>query len=603
MKSYLSLFLISVALICKAQSQYDEKNYLNCESKACQIKQSFLNAEHFLEEDDIYASQHWLDVTKNLISVKNADTTTVFVHSLQSELFYYNGLFQFGINEADKAIVNARKLNDSFLISNGYFFKGINLIELNKLKEAEKSLWKSSLYQPKNEQKIYIRSSISNEHVYNNLAQLKQKLKQTDSAIWYNSKAYVFAKKNNSKRGIPNIEQMFAEIYLEKNDINTALSYLNKSILSAKKSNYYDIVLVNYALMLHCYPNNAKETDLWFKKGLKLISDTKINITYQTYFFEIAIRAFKENMQLNNLAFAQEQLIKINDESTLINNGSIQSITKKYFENENILLKQELDLVKNQREKQIYLIASISLIVLALGIWFFYRQKQKIKNKEIITLQQQQNISKLQALFEGEEKERNRLAQELHDGINGDLSSIKFQLSSISDNELSPKSKSIFDKAIEQIDHSCQQVRNISHNLSPMTIRDFGLITSIKNYCSKLDSIHSITINFQHFGNEVSLPKNIETVIYRIVQELVNNIIKHAQASEALIQINVHEESLFITVEDNGKWLHKKQEGVGIGLKNIASRISFLNAQLEEEHTENGTTFTININLKNIPAI
>ena len=601
MKFYFGQFLFSIAIICNAQTLQKDKHYQNCKNKQCKIKEAFNNAEHFLEEDDIVASQNWLDITKNLISLKTIDTTTVFVHSLQSELFYYNGLYQFGINEADKTIVNAHILKDSLLIANGCFFKGINLMELNNLKEAEIYLLKSRTYQPKNIQKRHLRSTISNEYIYNNLAQLKQKLKQPDSAIWYNTRAYEFAKKNNSKRGIPNTEQTFAEIYIENNDTDNALLYLNKSILSAEKSKYYDIILVNHALMLHCYPDNEKESNFWFHKGLELINDKKINITYQTYFFEIAIKGLKKTNQINNLTFAQERLIKLNEDISLNNNNYIQNITKKYFENENKLLKQELDLVKNERAKQFYFISSVSLVLLSFGIWYFFRQKQKIKNKEIITLQQQKEISKLEALIDGEEKERIRLAQDLHDGINGDLSSIKYHLSSINSMQFSNENKKMLDKAIEMIDFSCDQVRNISHNLSPTTINDFGLITSLKNYCSKLESFHPIKINFQNFGNDIQLSKNSETVIYRIVQELVNNIIKHAEATEALVQINSHDDNLFITVEDNGKGIKNSQKNEGIGLKNIASRVAFLNANLEKEHNSNGTTFTLNIDLNNTP--
>ena len=250
-------------------------DYKNCKSKECQIKHSFLTAEYYLEEDDILSSQKWLDITKNKTSLKKNDSTRVFIHSLQSELFYYNGLYQFGINEAEKAIAVAHNLKDSLLVSNGYFFKGINLFELNKPKEAEKSLWKSRDFQPVKIQKKHIRSSILSEHIYNNLAQVKLFLHQSDSAIWYNSRAYSYAKKVNSKRGIPNVEQTFSLIYLDDNKIDLALFYLKKSIQSAQKNNYYDIVLSNYGFMLNCYPNNQKEIDLWFKKGIKIIQQKK----------------------------------------------------------------------------------------------------------------------------------------------------------------------------------------------------------------------------------------------------------------------------------------------------------------------------------------
>lgn len=603
MKLLSGFYLIFAVVFCEGQTLPNSGHFENCNDTHCQIKESFLNAEYYLEEDDIPASQDWLDVTKNLISLDKIDTTTVFVNSLQSELFYYNGLYQFGINEAEKAIKNAHSIKDSLLISNAYFFKGINLMETSKLKEAETTLWKSRNFQPKNNQKKYLRTAILNEHIYNNLAQIKHHLKDYDSAIWYNTQAYNYAKTNNSKRGIPNTEQTFSQLYLEKKELDSAIVYLNRSIASAEKSRYYDIVLVNYGLMLHCFPNDTQTMNAWFQKGLDLIEEKKINTLYQTFFYEFATSAFKANNNLTNLDFAQDRLIKINEEISLNKNDYIQNISAKYLENENKLFNQKLDLMKSQRAQQIYLFSSLGLILFSLGIWLFFKQKQKIKNKEIITLQQQKDITKLQALIEGEEKERSRLAQDLHDGINGDLSSIKYQLSSVDTQTLSEENKHLFDKAIELINYSCVQVRNISHNLSPTTINDFGLLASIKNYCGKTEIAHAISINFQHFGEPIELSKNNETIIYRIVQELVNNTVKHAQATEALVQVNSHKNNILITVEDNGKGFGSDDKKEGIGLKNIASRVAYLNATIEKEHSSQGTTFNIDINLNNIPKL
>jgi len=601
MKFYLSLYVVLNIIWCGSQSFQNEQRFKDCNDLPCQIRTSFLNAEYFLEEDDILAAQNWLDVTQSLIPQNKVDTTLVFVHSLQSELFYYNNLFQFGINEADKAIEYAFVLKDSTLIANGYFFKGINLLEAGSHTEAENALFMAEIFQPKHNKKKYLRSAILHEHIYNNIAQLKLHINQLDSALWYNEKAYVFAKQNQSARGIPNTEQTFALIYLERNDIHNAILYLNKSIESANKSRYSDIVLGNYGFMMLCFPNSPKTINEWYEKGLDLMNTKKINVVYQKYFYTNAIKAFKINNQLDKLTFAQEQLIRINKEIFLKNDDYIQSINRKYLMNENQLLKQELEIIKSQREKQIYLIASLGFILLSLSIWLYFKQKQKIKNNEIITLQQQKDITKLQSFIDGEEKERKRLAQDLHDGINGDLSSIKYLLSSVNTQSFSSENQALLNKAIDMIDYSCDQVRNISHNLSPTSINDFGLITSLKNYCAKLEGFHPIKINFQHFGFDLQLSKSIETVIYRIVQELVYNIIKHADATEALVQINSHEDNLFITVEDNGKGISQDSKNTGIGLKNIASRIAFLNATLEEEVNSNGTTFTINIDLNNIP--
>jgi signal transduction histidine kinase len=603
MKFYLSLFFLLFLLSSKAQT-LPKKNILQelkeCKNKECLIKKSFLIAEQYLDEDDIFSSQKWLDITENKTSLKKIDSTSVFIHSLQSELFYYNGLHQFGINEAEKAIAGAQYLKDSLLISNGYFFKGINLIELNNPKEAEKYLWKSRNFQPNNFQKKHIRSSILNEHIYNNLAQVKLQLHQSDSAIWYNSRAYLYAKKCNSKRGIPNVEQTFSLIYLEDNKLDLALLYLNKSIQSAQKNYYYDIVLSNYGFMLNCYPNNPKEIDLWFKKGIDLIKQKKINIAYQAYFFKITIKALQKNNQLENLTFAQEQLLKINERIALHNNDYIQSITKQYLKNENKLLKQELDLIKSQKEKQMYFIASLGLILFSFGIWYFFRQRQKIKDKEIIALQQQQEIAKLEALIDGEEKERRRIAQELHDGLNGDLSAIKYRLSTLEESGLSAIDTENLTKVINMIDESCAQVRSISHNLMPSSILEYGLIETIREYCIKINTSDTFKIDFQFFGNYIALSKKTETVIYRIIQELVTNILKHSKATEALIQFNYREDELFITVEDNGIGFDKNAISTGIGHKNIKTRIDFLNAQLDVESSSTGTSYTISIDLNKV---
>jgi len=603
MKLYLSSLFVILFFACNAQSLQIERNsidYKNCKSKECQIKHLFLAAEYYLEEDDILSAQKWLDFTKNKSSLKKNDSTSVFIHSLQSELFYYNGLYQFGINEAEKAIAVALYLKDSLLISNGYFFKGINLIELNKPKEAEIFLWKSRDFQPVKFQKKHIRSSILNEHIYNNLAQVKQHLHQSDSAIWYNSRAYLYAKKCNSKRGIPNVEQTFSLIYLDDNKIDLALFYLNKSIQSAQKNNYYDIVLSNYGFMLNCYPNNQKEIDVWFKKGIELIKQKKINIAYQSYFFKITIKALQKNNQLENLTFAQEQLLKINEQIALHNNDYIQSITKQYLKNENKLLKQELDLIKSQKEKQIYFIVTLSFILISMGIYFSFKQHQKIKNKEIIALQQQQEIAKLEALIDGEENERRRIAQELHDGLNGDLSAIKYRLSTLEESGLSPIDAENLTKVINMIDESCAQVRSISHNLMPSSILDYGLLETVKEYCIKINNSDSFKIDFQTFGNYISLSKNNETVIYRIIQELITNILKHSKATEAMIQFNYREDELFITVEDNGIGFDKNTISNGIGHKNIKTRIDFLNAQLDVDSSSTGTSYTISIDLNKV---
>jgi signal transduction histidine kinase len=351
---------------------------------------------------------------------------------------------------------------------------------------------------------------------------------------------------------------------------------------------------------MQCFPNNPIETNKWFNNGLVLIKEKKINISYQAIFFKTAVKAFKKNNQLEKLAFAQEQLISINKNISLANNDYIQNIAKQYGKNENKLLKQELNFTKSIKEKQIFYFLFGGLALISIGLWYFFKQRQRLKNQEIETLKQNQEISNLEALIDGEEKERKRIAQELHDGLNGDLSAIKYRLSTLEESGLSAIDAENLTKVITMIDESCAQVRSISHNLMPSSILEYGLIESIRAYCMKINTSENFKITFQSYGVYIALSKKTETVIYRIIQELTTNILKHAKANSAMIQFNFREDEFFITVEDNGIGFDKTKISEGIGHKNLQTRIDFLNAHLNVASSPSGTSYTISIDLNKV---
>lgn len=233
---------------------------------------------------------------------------------------------------------------------------------------------------------------------------------------------------------------------------------------------------------------------------------------------------------------------------------------------------------------------------LAYKIKLVNEENQKTK-AAILLEKQNQEIAKLEALIDGEEKERKRIAQELHDGLNGDLSAIKYRLSSLEESCSNTTDAEKITEVITMIDESCAQVRSISHNLMPSSIVEYGLLETIKEYCIKINNSNALKIDFQYFGNYISLSKKTETVIYRVIQELLTNILKHAHANEAIIQFNYREDELFITVEDDGIGFDKNAISSGIGHKNIQTRIDFLNASLDVDSSKSGTSYMISIDL------
>ena len=239
------------------------------------------------------------------------------------------------------------------------------------------------------------------------------------------------------------------------------------------------------------------------------------------------------------------------------------------------------------KEKNI-LIYSIVIVFLLIAVllfilWKSFRQKQKIEQ--------------LRAIMEGEEKERKRIARDLHDGVSQTISAAKINLIAI-ENEIpfeSADQKKKFEKIVGLVDSSFREIRTISHNMMPNALLESGLALVIKQFVDDIDS-SVIKINLYTQGLEKHFDSSIETILYRVIQECVTNVIKHAQASQLDISLIKDDEGVRVTIEDNGKGfnLNDINAFTGIGLKNIFSRIDFLHGKVEfDSSPDNGTLVSI----------
>lgn len=582
------VFLFSIGLFSQSDADWG-----NCTSKVCSTVISFRKAKEYLEVDDVEKAQIWLYKTKNLHVQKEKDTIDFFINSLQSELFYYMEMFQFGTAEAEKSLDVALRLKDSLLIAEGFFFVGINQFELGNWERAEKNLKSSLRYFPKIRIGKRMTFTIEDEHIYNNLAQVKLKLKQIDSAFYYNQLAYENALLKNSKRGIPNTEQTFGQIYLEKKDLDSSRFYFKKSLESAKKSNYTDIELVDYGFLMMVESENPILQNNYLQQAKNLIKTEPVNSFFRRMFYEMALKSLKNSENDTEIIELQTKIIEIHNNRRLKNNNQIQNITSQYVNNEKQLFSAENDKLKKQRNITFLLIVTALLCIgiLLLGLAVF-RRKTKVEKRE--------SQIRFESLMEGQETERKRIARELHDGLSGDLSAIKYRISELEESGIRNSEKRDLQKIIDMIDQSCSQVRRISHDLMPASIEEFGLIESLKQYTKRLNLAYPIDIDFQNFGIQSKMTKHHESTLYRIIQELLNNIIKHAEATQALVQINFHEDEISVSVEDNGKGFDPKATTEGIGLKNINARVKMLEGEFDIKSSEKGTYIYVLIHLKNI---
>lgn len=233
------------------------------------------------------------------------------------------------------------------------------------------------------------------------------------------------------------------------------------------------------------------------------------------------------------------------------------------------------------------------------------RRRQHLQQKQIQVLQQEQQISKreheigqLKAMMQGEEKERTRISRELHDGIGGMLTAINMNICAVQKRHSDTPLGHELDAVVAMLQDMAIDVRNTAHNLMPDILLRHNLREALHLFCEQIDQT-DMHISMQFYGAVDTLDKTLALSLYRMIQELVQNVIRHAGATETEIQVRLDEDLLSVSVEDNGCGFNTAQSGSG--LENIRSRVEGLGGYFSVESAENiGTTAYIELPLQQL---
>jgi len=223
------------------------------------------------------------------------------------------------------------------------------------------------------------------------------------------------------------------------------------------------------------------------------------------------------------------------------------------------------------------------------------RRAQEEKDKAII----KERDNGLVAVFNAQEEERGRVAKDLHDGIGQQIGAVSLHFQALSNKilKINDELKDDVGKIKKIITDTGTDVRNISHRMMPRALTEQGLIDALQDMLDISLSNSKITYNFEHFNMEERLPKNIEVGLYRIAQELINNILKHSGAGKVDMQLVKKEKQCILIVQDDGKGIEVKDSD-GIGIRNMNSRLNALNGELNlESDSGSGTTAIVRIAL------
>lgn len=299
---------------------------------------------------------------------------------------------------------------------------------------------------------------------------------------------------------------------------------------------------------------------------------------------------YSHERNMDSISFYYQQIKKLNEEFNELETAkNVQEVSTRYQ------VKEERIKRKNAEERETFynygiLIGSLTFLLILFFLIRNYRQKQRIallqvdvKNNEINELLNQQETATYAALLEGQDQERLRIARELHDRLGSTLATIKLGLQ----NDDLPQAQ----QQVALVNTAISEVRTISHDLSGGNIEQYGLAAALTELKHTLDRSGKITLNL--FMEAVNIQASLHVTIYRIVQELVSNTLKHAEATEITLQLSTVDEQLNLIYEDNGKGFDLSQYQPGMGITNIRHRIEKWHGTIEIDAQPNRGTITI----------
>lgn len=296
----------------------------------------------------------------------------------------------------------------------------------------------------------------------------------------------------------------------------------------------------------------------------------------------------------------------VSDSLTQLRNETITRLSEVHYdtekkEKEKIQAQQESEL----RSKQLLISLLGFLLVAGLCIFYFYRarsrkirmqQQAEINSQIVVDLIQEQTIENLNSRIEGQEEERSRIARELHDQLGGTLAAVKFSLEGM-ENKIPTELIDSYRNTHKLLQSATNDTRTLSHQMKALHLEDLGLDNSLKQFCDTLNQNGSLQVHFNSTKiSESHVSPKAELQLYRVAQELLQNVIKHAQASEVFLQLTYEEDKLTLMLEDDGKGFDTEQASSGMGMQNIRNRVAQIDGKLDfDSLIGQGTTVIIEV--------
>ncbi len=362
-----------------------------------------------------------------------------------------------------------------------------------------------------------------------------------------------------------------------------------------------------------------------YVRAIKYLGDSEAIMPFQSYsrFRKVIYKEIAEVFALLGQDKSGYEYLKryteLND--SILNKNRLESFTNLALKYGTKDIKSNIELLKiekeyaderNKAQRRTLYILAIGLFIVITSVYFiikFYdqristtriitEQKEEINQQQIRELEDNMKMNSMRSVIEGQEIERERIAKDLHDSLGGLLSTIKLQFDNVRSKQKGLSELKEYNQAHNLLDTAVEEVRTISRNLQPGSLHDLGMVSAIKDLINRFDGDDYPDIDFQHYEMPDKMDKMIALSVYRIIQELVTNSLKHAQAKEILIQINTEVDELVIQYEDDGIGFDQYNlKRKGMGLENIRSRVNYMHGSLTMDSRQ-GDGMTVLIRVK-----
>jgi two-component system, NarL family, sensor kinase len=483
------------------------------------------------------------------------------------------------------------------------------------------------------------------------LFETQQKLGHHKQALEYLKEGEQMARKLHSKQGIIIVWNSYGEHYAKQRDYGLALNYYDSSI--QHEPDIWDPNILTNALTgkgrTLIKMNRASEAIAFFEKAFEVAKKEHVAYTQveaviglgsaynqlgryreaiakvtpvlktqsreftpdQEEGLQVLMEAYEKLGEYRQALDYQRKLRAWQDsvadiqKTVAINELELKfqtAIKDKEIASRGILIeKQKATLSK--KNTLIISIAAVAFLALLFAILLYknIRHRQRVHQLQLETMRRQQEIEVLKSTMQGEEYERKRLSRELHDGIGAMLSSIIMKLSMLKDEDSGSHKTGTYNEVITLLHETATEVRRTAQNMMPDILEKLPLEEAIKNYAANISKGTALEINVQFYGNSSEFAPHCKLVIYRIVQELLHNIVKHSQATQVIVQGVWNEDNFTVTVEDNGTGFDISKGSQGMGLRNVESRVKSLQGEFQLESSPGkGTTVYMEFKCKDL---